>query len=360
VPFYSYFEDIFFSLQAQHNNVIVMAVFILVHGLVIVLRLITFMGYRGHNIWLAIDSNPAKALKTISDTKSIRSHLLRRVVIDYIAVAEKNAPRVPLDAIIDKQVLELSFLGWRYTGISRWIERLDNGLILLGLILALTFSQYGVVYGILAVAGFILLKLAAAFFDYDTARRILTADIHLYVEREVGQFFAGHTASALTQLKEEMSEAVDRQSVLLRGAVENLNEHLSHLKCLADLPKSIENMQQSNDRYALHHDAFISQVQIIKDTQSALETSLASYETTLQNLVQTMGSSMGTFIQLHGQNAANSLADALQNHITRLSEGNKETIEAISILVEQLTVQNRDISTHLRALHERIEELEND
>lgn len=359
MPFYSFFEEIFIILQAQHNNIIVMAVFIALHVLVIAMRVAVFVNYRGQNLWLARELHPTRALKTLADTGDIRSPLLRRIVADYIAAAEKNAPRVPLDTIVNKHILNLSLAGWRYSGISAWIEKLDNGLIFLGLVLALIFPEYAIVYGLLAISGFALLKCTAAFFDFDTARLLLTDDIHLYVEREVGQFFAGHTAGAISQFKEEMAEAIDRQSVLLRGAVEKLSADLApaltNLQCLTDLPKALENMQQSNDRYVVHHEAFMAQAALIKEIQTALESSLASYETTLQNLVQTMGSGLGTFIEMHGQTAASGLTEALQTHVARAAEGNQEAISAMTALVDQLTAQNRDISAHLRTLHERID-----
>ena len=360
MPFHSFFEEIFLILQVPHNNIVVMAVFIALHVLVVILRTTVFMNYRGQNLWLARELHPARALKSPSDAGEIRSPLLRRITTEYIAAAEKNAPRVPLDAIIDKHILALSLAGWRYSGIGRWIETLDNSLILLGLVLALVFPDYAIVYGLLAISGFVLLKIAAAFFDYNTARQLLAGDIHLYVEREVGQFFAGHTAGAILKFKDEMAEAMDRQSVLLRGAVENLSADLipalNHLECLANLPKALENMQQSNDRYAVHHEAFMSQAELIKNIQAALESSLASYETTLQNLIQDMGNGLGTFIQMHGQTATTGMTEALQAHIARAAEGNQETITAMTALVNQLTAQNRDISAHLRTLHERIDD----
>ena len=360
MPFHSFFEEIFLIMQAQHNNIVVMAIFIALHVLTVILRAAVFMNYRGQNLWLARELHPARALKALSDVGDIRNPLLRRIVADYIAAAEKNAPRVPLDAIVNKHILALSLAGWRYSGIGQWIEKLDNSLILLGLALALIFPEYAVVYGLLALSGFILLKLAAAFLDYNTARQLLAGDIHLYIEREVGQFFAGHTAGAILKFKEEMAEGMDRQSVLLRGAVEKLSADLvpalNHLECLADLPKALENMLQSNNRYAIHHEAFMAQAALIKDIQTALESSLASYETTLQSLIQDMGNGLGTFIQMHGQTATAGMTEALQTHIARAAEGNQETITAMTALVNQLTAQNRDISAHLRTLHERIDD----
>ena len=361
MPFYFYFEQIFLTLQAQHNNIIVMAVFMILHGLAIVLRLLAFMNYRGHNLILAFDLHPSKALKTISDITSIRSSLLRRIVSDYTVSAEKNPQRVPIDAIVDRHVLSLSLIGWRYSGISQWVKKLDNGLILLGLILALVFPEYAMVYGLLAVSGFILLKLAAAFFDYDTAKRLLINDICIYIEREVGQFFVSNAADAIMKFKEEMGGAIDRQSDILRGAIEKLSADfipvLDNLQCLTDMPKAVDRMLQSNDRYAVHHEVFMSQAEVIKDTQAALESSLAGYETTLQNLVQVMGDGIGTFIQMYGQNAAADLSEILQDYITQAAKGNQETISTITALVNQLTAQNRDISAQFRALHDSISEI---
>ncbi|MCL2421933.1 MAG: hypothetical protein FWD03_08760 [Defluviitaleaceae bacterium] len=361
MPFYSYFEEVFLFLQTQHNNVIVMAIFIALHVLAIILRMITFIGYRGHNLMLAMDMHPSKALKAVSDTTSIRSPLLRRIVSDYVIAAEKNAPRVPLGAIVNKHVLALSLLGWRYSGIAQWIKKLDNGLVLLGLVLALIFPEYAMVYGLLAVIGFALLKFVASFFDFNTAKQLLIEDIHIYVEREVGQFFASHTAGAILAFKEEMAQAIDRQSVLLRGAVEKLSTDitpaLNNLRCLENLPKAVENIQQSNDRYAVHHETFAAQGQLISKTQSALESSIAAYEATLQNLVQVMGSSMGTFIQMYGQTAADGLTAAMKEHMAHATKGNQETIAAVTTLFDQLTKQNSDISAHLRVLHEHISEI---
>ena len=347
MPFYHVFEEIFLFLQAEHNIVIVMAAYILLHAAVIALRLIVYMGYRGHNMWMA----SSRSLKSISDITSIRSGLLRRIVAEYVNAAEKNAPRVPLKAILDKCVLDLNFIGWRYAGISLWVDKLETGLIFVGIVVALIFPQYAVVYGLLAVIGFLLLKLSSAFFDYDTARQILLADIQLYVEREVGHFFSGHTAGAIAKFKDEVGDAIDRQSVLLQAAMEKLGTDLTHLSCLSNLPKAIENMQKSNDRYALHHEAFVSQVKIIKDLHTTLENSLASYESSLQNLVQTIGSGIGTYIQMHGQTAASNLT----GHIARMSEINQETQKAITIMIEQLITQSRDISTQLRSLRENMD-----
>ena len=344
MPFQWYFESIFDILMMHHNNIIVMAVYLLLHVLVVVLRFIIYVGARGHNVLINNDLNPTKSLKNLTDTNNIKSPILRRIVGDYIAVAEKNAPRVPVKAIVDKHVLGMSFLGLRYININNWTAKMENGLAIVGIILMLIFSQYVMVYGLLAVAGFIGLKLVSSLFDYEIAQKLLIGDINIYLEREVGQFFAGHVNSAILRFKEEVANVIEQQS--------------AQLTCLEGLPKAMQTMQQSNDRYALHHESFIAQAKIIKDTQTALEESLTAYETTLQDLVQNMGSGLGVFVEMHGKNAANNLNEAVQKSIERMTLSNQEMINAITVLMQQASSQSKDISTHLRILHERVNEME--
>ena len=345
-----FFETIFQTLQIQQNNIIVMAVYLSIHVLVIALRVIVFFGLQGHNLWMSANLPPAKGLKTLSDAKNIRSSLLRGIVRDYIAAAEKNAPSVPLSHIVDRHVLSLNLLGWRYFGIINLTNKLENGLIFIGIILALVFVEYSVVYGILAIGGFVLMKLSASIFDVDNACAILKADINLYVEREVGQFFAGHVALAMNRFKEDVSEAIDRLGTDFIPVLEKLS-------LLKDLPKAIDSMQESNERYILHHDTFAAQSKMLKDNQKTLESSLASYEATLQSVVQGLGDGMGAFIKMHGQAAANGFSDVLEKQVSQIVSSNQDTLKAIQLLSQQLSNQNRDISTNLRLLHERIEDI---
>jgi len=345
-----FFEEIFHILQIQQNNIIVMAVYMCIHAVVILLRVGVFFGLRGHNLWMSANLSPAKGLKTLSGAKGIRSGLLRGIVIDYIAAAEKNAPGVPLNHIVDKHVLSLNLFGWRYFGIMNLTNKLENGLIFIGIILALIFAEYSMVYGIIAVAGFVLMKFTASIFDVDSAYAVLKADINIYIEREVGQFFAGHVALAMNRFKEDVSEAIERLNTDFVPVLEKLSE-------LKDLPKAIESMQESNERYILHHDTFAAQSKMLGDNQKTLETSLASYEATLQNVVLSLGDGMGAFIKMHGQTAADGLSKALESQISQISASNQETLKAISVLTQQLSNQSKDISTNLRLLHERIEDM---
>ena len=349
-----YLENISAFLYIRENNVVIMIVFAILHVLAIVLRVAVHLGYRSHNVVLNMDLS--RHLTVLDDVKTIKSSLLRRVVSDYIIAARKNAARVPLAAIVDRQILSLSFWGWRYAGIKQWVDRLDNGLVLVGLILAVVFTEFAAIYGLLTAMGFVLLKITSAFFEFDSAKQMLVDDIILYVEREVGAFFAGHTTGALRELKEGLTASTDHQNKLFSETMEKINTNLAHLSELASINKAAETMAQSSDRYAVYHEAFIEQAKIIQQSQEAFEKGLLSYEETLKHLVQTMGDGMETFIHMHGNSAAKNLNETVSANITRISGSNQETLRAVTALVEQLNTQNRDISAHLRALHERIAE----
>jgi hypothetical protein len=282
------------------------------------------------------------------------------VIAEYKRTAEKNAARVPLSAIVDRYVQTLSVLGINIAALGRWVATMDNGLLGVGIILTLIFNEYRVVYGLLTLMGFLFSKFGSAFFNLESSRQYLTHGLTLYVEREVGPFFAGHTSAALMKLKDSTSEALDRQSLLLHNAIDKFATEsaaaLTPLSALVALPAAVETVTHSNDRYATHHEAFLAQSKIIEQVQSGLSVALSAYETSLQTLVQSMGESLGAFIQLHSQNASHALNESLQTQMTRVLHSNQETVDAIRTLLQEQTHQGQEITNQLRLLHERMHE----
>ncbi|MCL1997355.1 MAG: hypothetical protein FWG65_01155 [Turicibacter sp.] len=308
---YDILQAIYF--MAENSEYVVLA-YMIIHVLVVVLRLLTFISMRGINTLMQRDL--IKPLKAITEAVSIKSSLLRRIVSDYRISASKNAPSVPSAAIVDKHITNLSILGLRYSGINSWTDKLENSLVLLGIVFMLAFTANAPAFAIIAGLGFIVTKFSNSFFDYETARKLLAADIVIYLEREIGQFFASHITNAVTNFEKEMATVTENQAQQIRQAIEKLSADiipaLTHLGVLVNLPKAMETMQQSNDRYAMHHESLINHAQIIEDTQKALESSLAAYETTLQTIVQTMGAGFGAFIDLHTQNATKTITEAIE------------------------------------------------
>jgi len=89
---------------------------------------------------------------------------------------------------------------------------------------------------------FLLLRLFAAVFDYNAVSRRLAAELTEYVEREVGQFYAGDSGTVLLKLKAEMSAAVAKQTETIRESVASLKTGVSEAmdKSLGDFSKGME------------------------------------------------------------------------------------------------------------------------
>jgi hypothetical protein len=307
---------------------------------------------------------PVRSLKTRDDINNIKCKLLKRIAFDYVETAKKNPSEVPLQAMVNKHIDTLCLLGWRYAGIGRLVEKLESGLIFIGLVLALVFPHYVIVFGIVAVVGFVVLKINASFFDYEAARQILTNESLIFIKREIGQFFAGHTAAAIVRFTDELEKTLIKQSEMFTAAIKLMNDNmvttfadlsqLSNLAELSNLKKAVNTVAESNDRYAAHHQEYMEQSQIIKQSQAALEMGLASYESTLKNLVATMGDGLGTYIQLHSKSSADAISAGIGQQINRITESNQETLRAITALINQLNEQSNNVSAHLRVLHDRM------
>jgi len=279
------------------------------------------------------------------------------------------------------------------------------GLLWVGLILAFVFNEYAFVYGLLAVGSFVLFRLMAAFFDFRCARRILHDDMLIYIEREIGRFFAADTGGAVLRLKNELVEALAKQSAALTGVATAMSQSLAdstvalhksltdtasatgihlvtaleeklpaitntidhaitlwkdslndahrvqadinaaaerfelaggHILSASDLMAShlqghsgamseqltaligaIETMRTTITAFSAGQAALTEQAAYIERNQRALETSLSAYEASLQNLTQNLGEGLGAFINMHGQQAAQTVNEALKSNIEK-------------------------------------------
>jgi septal ring factor EnvC (AmiA/AmiB activator) len=68
----------------------------------------------------------------------------------------------------------------------------------------------------------VLTRLCAAFFNADNARAQLSDDIQLYIEREIGRFFASDTGGAILRLKNDLTESIAKQSAAYKETMENI------------------------------------------------------------------------------------------------------------------------------------------
>ena len=214
-------------LGQQANITYVFGAYLGVCALVVVLRIIVCVGYQTH---FGIFRINAKTINSRSELDKARMGVLKNIIPDYIRVAEKNTSGVHLTAIIRKYMLRLSFIGWSYDSMERFILGIEPMLPVLGLALAIIFfkyENYSVIFGVAAVGVFAVVRLFAGLFDFQLVSAKLASELEEYVEREVGQFYAGDFGTVLLRFKNEVTNALKNQADSLSAVIVNLEKNLS-------------------------------------------------------------------------------------------------------------------------------------
>ena len=239
-PMTDFFSQLFDRLNYGPNNLAIFIGYAVIFALVVFLRIAVCAGYQAR---LSLFRLGAKPIAARAELEKLRNRLLRSVAADYIKTAEKNVAGVHLDAIVGKHLAKITLLGWSYDGVGAFVRDAELGLPVAGAALAVIFGDFRFAYGLSAVLAFLLFRLFAAVFDFDSAKRRLAAELVEYVEREIGQFYAGDAGSVLLKLKAEMSAAAARQTEVLRESVASLKAGVSETleKSLRDLSAGMEN-----------------------------------------------------------------------------------------------------------------------
>lgn len=217
-----FFTNIFDVLNRQHNHIIILAVYLCAVAVVIFLRVAAWLRYSAGAAAIEREDN----IKSRSDVKKISNKLLRHAAAAYKRVADTAVTTVPTANIIERQVDKLHIAGWRYGSVVQFVEGFEAGLLWVGVILALVFNDVAHVYGVTAVAVFVLMRVIAAFFDFRAARTRLCDEMLIFIEREVGRFYASDAGGAVLRLKEELSFSQAKQTEAMTAALTQLTKTL--------------------------------------------------------------------------------------------------------------------------------------
>ena len=221
----NFFSDIFTTLNHQDNQPIIMAVFFGVAALLVLLRIMAHIHFRA--VLISFRSDAKKEIHGLDDLRKLKNALLVKIVAEYKRVAEKAVTQVPASQLVNRQIATMGFLGWRYEGMLPFVIELERALLWIGLILAVVFPEFAFVYGVMAVVLFLIVRAAGAFFDFNGAREQLGDEILIYVEREVGRFYASDTGGAVLRLKNDLTDAFVTLSNSLEDIMANMADSLS-------------------------------------------------------------------------------------------------------------------------------------
>jgi len=168
-----------------------------------------------------------KEIKDKSEFKNLKYPTLKKAIAEYIRTAEKAVSIVPAGKIAGRLIASMNLFGWKYEAIIPLVKSLDIGLLLVGIVLALSFQGHSFLYGSLAVIAFLLTRIAAAFFNADGAKAQLTDELTLYLEREVGRFYATDTGGTILRLKNDLTDAMEKQSAAYKEATTGVSSAIS-------------------------------------------------------------------------------------------------------------------------------------
>ena len=401
------------TLNRPDNHVIIVIVFLSVVLLNLLLRIFGHIHFKGALVALRVDVKKEYSART--DVKNLRYPLLRKAAAEYIRTAERAVGKVPAEEITKMVVGKMNFIGWRYSGLLPFITGLEYAFLLIGLVMALVFPGYAALYGVLSVGAFLLCRILSAFFNVTEAKDELIREMTLFLEREIGRFFASDSGGAILRLKNDLTEAINNQAAsyiksmdtisttmqntlkevsqgmiaaadaigpLVAKSMEekiiNMNDALSktvtewekaigesgvlqknmnetssgishaatklqsgselmathlqgHSKAqseqLMSLVTAVESVKEVVSSLNARQDTLIKQGEFIEKNQAALDSALALYEASLQNLTQTLGTALGAYINLHTQTASEKINETLTSNvdrIVRLSKGGAE------------------------------------
>ena len=337
------FEAIFIALDRHDNHVIIMAVYLSLAALLVVLRIGSHLHFRG--TLFAFHTEARKGISSRDEIPKIKNRLLRKTTAEYIRVAERAVTSIPTRQLVERAIAGMSFLGWRYDGLLRFVESMEMGFLWIGLILALVFDQYTFVYGLMAVIVFILARIFAAFFNVREAKKELTNELILFIEREIGRFFASDSGGAILRLKNDLTEAIDRQAATYKATMETIGRTMADT--MTEVTGSM--IAAANSIGPIVAGAMDEK---LVDMNAKLTQTLNDWEKALAesaNIQNDMNTSSERLAHAGGQlqSAAELLATHMKGHSNALSEQLVTLVSAINAVkegVETLTTQQEALA----------------
>ena len=222
---FEFFEIVFIPLDRHDNHVFIAAAYLSAAAMLIFLRMLSHFHISGALV--AFHRDTRNEIKNRSEISKLKSGLLRRITAEYIRVAERAVTSIPTRQIVERHLDYMGLMGWRYTGLVPFLESLETGILWIGLILAFIFDGYAHTYGLMAICAYLIVRLFSAFFNVREKKAQLADEIVIFMEREIGRFFASDSGGAVLRLKNDLTEAIDKQSALYKTTMENIAATMS-------------------------------------------------------------------------------------------------------------------------------------
>ena len=186
------------------------------------LRIITFIQYRGLISILPFQKKKVKSKKDVEELSAKKS-FLSRIVNDYTEFKNREIGSVDVRAIAEKHIRRLNFLGIPLGAVERFLTSFEWGFLLCGGLLAI-ISNNSLACTVLIIISYGVLKGSALLFDTENCRETLLNLTICYIDKDISQYFASDTMSAVLTLRNEMKASIDYQTASLSGAIAAMGE----------------------------------------------------------------------------------------------------------------------------------------
>lgn len=357
---YNFFENIFITLGRHDNHVTIVAVYLCFAVVLIFLRIFGSLHFYG--VLLSFKHVADKEIKNKKEATEIKHSILKKATGEYIRVAKRAVTTVPTVHIVERAVSSMGLFGWKYTGLLPFIEAMEFGLLGIGFVLAVVFGDVATVYGLLAVVTFVAFRITAVFFNVRAIRTQLTDEMVLFLERDIGRFFASDTGGAILRLKNDLTEAIDRQATAYKTTMDVISSKMSDTftevsQSMVGAANSIgpivakamdEKLINMNENLAITLESWEKALAKASEIHGAINTSaerLFQASTRIQ--------SASDLLSTHMQGHSNALSDQLLALITAIEEM-KACMQTLSTSQKALAKQSDFIERNQKALEDSL------
>jgi len=337
----NFFSNLLNNLSQEGSQVAIMIVFFSVAAVTVLLRIIAHIHFRA--ALLAFRSDAKKPIEKLDDVRKLKkSSLLITIITEYKRVADKAVTHVPAAQLVNRQISGMSFIGWRYDGMLPFVIELERAILWIGLILSVifaNFTDYAFVYGVLAVLLFLIVRAAAAFFNFNGAREQLADEILIYLEREIGRFFASDTGGAVLRLKNDLVDAI-------AGLTTNLDEIMRNMSASLTETTTAMSSSMAETTSAIGKTMTEATAAVGPALAAAMDEKLINMNDKLAHTLESWGKTLSQAVTL--QSAMNDTSDRLGQSSLRLQS-------SAELLSKHLQGHSNALSEQLVALVTAIE-----
>ena len=167
---------------------------------------------------------------TISQNKKAsrksKISLISKVINDCQVSINKGATNINVDAITKKHLNRLRLLFWSYRSMEDFISNFENGLIIMGFLMAMFFEEKSV-YVVLTCVAFIAFKVLGTLFNFSIAKEKLIYEIIEFVEREIVNVDSSDLNGLMRKLSKDIYLAVTKQSDVLKESIDIMGTNLT-------------------------------------------------------------------------------------------------------------------------------------